>query len=88
VRLARCAPLASLALLISACGPTYSLDCGPLARPACVARAQQIVSIIKRNFPDRTVSSIRIDNRAGEALVILDDGSEVAFGHREAAYSN
>jgi hypothetical protein len=73
------------ALLLTSCGPNYSLDCGPLGHTACAQRATQIVSVLKRNFPGRAVSRIVIQNLQGDAQVILDDGTEVGFGRRESA---
>ena len=72
-------------LLLASCGPSYSLDCGPLDRAACEERATEILSVISVNFPGRTVRSIVIENEAGHAQVVLDDGREVGFGERLAS---
>jgi hypothetical protein len=71
-------------LLLASCGRSYSLDCGPLDHAACEERATEIVSVISRNFPGRTVRSIVIENAAGHAQVVLDDGRVVGFGERLA----
>jgi hypothetical protein len=69
------------AVLVSAC-TGYSLDCGPMSQADCAGRRDQIVTVVSREFPSRHISSIVISNAGGDAEVVLDDGSKVAFGAR------
>jgi hypothetical protein len=68
------------ALLLASCGPAYTLDCGPLGRAACGQRAADIESMLRENFPDRTISSLVIVNAQGDSEVVLDDGTGVGIG--------
>jgi hypothetical protein len=69
----------SALVLVASCGPS-SVVCGPLDGTACAARTTEIAAVVSRNFPGRHVSSIAIVNAAGDAHVVLDDGSKVGFG--------
>lgn len=77
--------LVCAAALLTSCGQTYSIDCGPLGNAACADRVTQIVSVVKQNFPDRKVASIVVENALGDARVLLDDGTQIGFGRRLAA---
>jgi hypothetical protein len=71
-------------LFLTSCGHPYSLDCGPLDRTDCEHQATEIVSIVTRDNPGRSVTSIVFVNTSGDARVILDDGTEVGWGERLA----
>jgi hypothetical protein len=75
----------SAALLVASCMRSYSLDCGPLNAKACDERATVIESVVSREFVGRRVASIVILNPEGHAQVILDDGTKLGFGERDAA---
>lgn len=65
------------AMLVAGCGRSYSLECGPLDRRPCEARATEIVSIVSREFAPGQVSSIVILDIAGHATVLLGDGTRL-----------
>jgi hypothetical protein len=73
-------------MLVASCERSYSLDCGPLDPKACDDRATEIVSVISREFAGRGVPSIVILNAIGHAHVVLNDGTKVGFGERQAAH--
>lgn len=78
----RIAALFSVALMAASCSLAPSVDCGPLDRATCEEEAAQIVSVVQRDNPGRTVQSIEFINADGHARVILDDGEEIGWGER------
>lgn len=85
----RIVAVVAVALLVAACeAPSsldnlpYSLNCGPLEPAECERQAAEIVSVITRETPERSISSIVFLNPEGHAQVILDDGTEVGWGER------
>ncbi len=68
--------------VVTSCGRSYSLDCGPLDRATCEREAAEIVSVVTRYNPGRPVSSIVFTNAEGHAVVMLDDGTEIGWGER------
>jgi hypothetical protein len=56
-------------MLLTSCGPTYSLDSGPLDGDACAHVVNDIAHTIKRKCPERRLLSIKIVDSEGEAQV-------------------
>jgi hypothetical protein len=84
-------PIAGLvlaALLLTSCGQTYTVECGPIGHLACAQYAKRIIAVVRDNFPNRTVSRITFLDTQYDADVLLDDGTHVPFGHRLALASN
>jgi len=68
--------------LMASCSLAPSVDCGPLDRTRCEEEAGQIVSVVQRDNPGRTVQSIEFLNADGHARVMLDNGEEIGWGER------
>jgi hypothetical protein len=75
----RIATVITTALVMAACPPVYSLDCGPLDRATCEQEANRIVEIVGHDNPGRTITSIEFLNAARHARVTLDNGQEIGW---------
>ena len=74
--------LVATALIAASCSLAPSVDCGPLEHATCEEEAAQIVSVVQRDNPGRTVRSIEFLNADGHARVMLDNGEEIGWGDR------
>jgi hypothetical protein len=71
-----CAILAGSCNLVA--GP--QIDCGPLAPWDCDRHVGEIQAMVIAEFPGRRVASIEVANDEGDAMVRLDDGTEIGWG--------
>jgi len=78
----RITTLLTTALMLASCSLAASLDCGPLDRATCEQEAAEIVSVVERDNPGRTVRSIEYLNADAHARVMLDNGEEIGWGAR------
>jgi len=78
----RITALLTAAAILASCSLAASVDCGPLDRATCEQEAAEIVSVVQRDNPGRTVRSIEFLNADAHARVMLDNGEEIGWGER------